>query len=146
MRHIFALPADKVPRDEEFHFKERAKTLVDKWHDILSVGKTPTAANGSKETASPAAAEPPKPAETNGAPVEKAQSVTDVAMTNGTKEEEPAKTDAPAVSEETETKDAPAAMDVDADAKGEADADAPADADAAGDESVLADVTMSEAA
>ena len=39
MRHIHALNADKVPRDDEFKFRERAKALVDKWHEILSASK-----------------------------------------------------------------------------------------------------------
>lgn len=39
MRHIHALNADKVPRDDEFKFRERAKSLVDKWHEILSASK-----------------------------------------------------------------------------------------------------------
>ncbi|KAK7692148.1 hypothetical protein QCA50_003767 [Cerrena zonata] len=148
MRHIHALTPDKVPRDDEFHFKDRAKALVDKWHDILNANKTPAATNG-KEAASPATTEPTKATAANGAVAEKAEpAAVDAAVTNGTKEEEPEKTVAPAepVPTVVVTKDStPAAMDVDADAKGEADADAPADADAAGDESVLADVTMAEA-
>ena len=40
MRHIYNLPDDKVPRNNEFKFKERAKALVDKWHDILNASKT----------------------------------------------------------------------------------------------------------
>lgn len=146
MRHIHALTPDKVPRDDEFHFKDRAKALVDKWHDILNANKTPAATNGNenKDTASPVATEPTKAATTNGSVTGKTETAAEVAMTNGTKEEEPAKAEAPAAAE-TVKEVAPAAMDVDADAKGEADADAPADADAAGDESVLADVTMSEA-
>ena len=39
MRHIYALAPEKVPRDDEFKFRERAKTLVDKWHEILSASK-----------------------------------------------------------------------------------------------------------
>lgn len=39
MRHIHALTPDKVPRDEEFKFRERAKALVDKWHDIINAKK-----------------------------------------------------------------------------------------------------------
>ena len=49
MRHIAALPAEKVPRDDEFKFRERAKVLVDKWHQILGANKangTDMAANG----------------------------------------------------------------------------------------------------
>ncbi|KAI0694270.1 hypothetical protein BC835DRAFT_1350247 [Cytidiella melzeri] len=40
MRHINALPVAKVPRDSEFAFRDRAKSLVDKWHEILSASKT----------------------------------------------------------------------------------------------------------
>ena len=40
MRHIHALPEGKVPRDSEFAFRERAKSLVDKWHEIISASKT----------------------------------------------------------------------------------------------------------
>ncbi|KAF8634291.1 hypothetical protein AX17_004245 [Amanita inopinata Kibby_2008] len=39
MRHIAVLPAEKVPRDDEFKFRERAKALVDKWHQILNANK-----------------------------------------------------------------------------------------------------------
>ncbi|KAJ7082124.1 hypothetical protein C8R44DRAFT_823154 [Mycena epipterygia] len=41
MRHIHLLDAHKVPRDEEFNFRERAKALVDKWHQILNANKAP---------------------------------------------------------------------------------------------------------
>ncbi|KAF7360837.1 PWWP domain-containing protein [Mycena sanguinolenta] len=36
MRHIHRLDGSKVPRDDEFHFRERAKALVDKWDQILN--------------------------------------------------------------------------------------------------------------
>lgn len=53
MRHIHVLTDDKVPRDDEFKFRERAKVLVDKWHDILKTngadGKPAT--NGSRKAA-----------------------------------------------------------------------------------------------
>jgi hypothetical protein len=39
MRHIALLPEDKVPRDAEFKFRERAKALVDKWCQLLNVNK-----------------------------------------------------------------------------------------------------------
>ena len=35
MRHIAALEDEKVPRDNEFKFKERAQTLVAKWHNTF---------------------------------------------------------------------------------------------------------------
>ena len=49
MRHIAALSHERVPRDDEFKFRERAKVLVDKWHQILGSNKpngTENAANG----------------------------------------------------------------------------------------------------
>jgi len=39
MRHIAALPEEKIPRDSEFRFRTRAKDLVDKWHQILNANK-----------------------------------------------------------------------------------------------------------
>lgn len=39
MRHIAALSVEKVPRDEEFHFRTRAKALVEKWHTIVDAKK-----------------------------------------------------------------------------------------------------------
>ncbi|KAF7343095.1 PWWP domain-containing protein [Mycena venus] len=46
MRHIHLLEASKVPRDDEFHFRDRAKALVDKWHGILNSNKP---ANGTAD-------------------------------------------------------------------------------------------------
>lgn len=39
MRHIAALPDEKIARDEEFRFRARAKNLVEKWHQILNANK-----------------------------------------------------------------------------------------------------------
>ncbi|OAX41133.1 Tudor/PWWP/MBT [Rhizopogon vinicolor AM-OR11-026] len=39
MRHIAALSTEKVPRDDEFKFRTRAKSMVDKWHAILGASK-----------------------------------------------------------------------------------------------------------
>ncbi|KAJ6456772.1 hypothetical protein C8R47DRAFT_1082303 [Mycena vitilis] len=39
MRHIHLLEPDRVPRDDEFKFRDRAKALVDKWHGILNANK-----------------------------------------------------------------------------------------------------------
>lgn len=140
MRHIHALPAEKVPRDDEFKFRERAKALVDKWHEILSASK---ATDGAVR----------KPA-ANGKPH------AEEAGTNG-KEEANGKPEEPAsAAEESEKKmdvdakeDAPApAAEADADAKKdtekEAEKDAPAEeeAPAAAAEESAGDVTMSEAA
>ena len=101
MRHIHILSDDKVPRDDEFKFRERAKVLVDKWHDILKT-------NGASDAAKPA---------TNGS--RKAADTEDAAAANGKLGE----------MKENGTKDADVAL-----------------ANGAGDESVLADVTMSEIA
>lgn len=42
MRHIAALDDGKIPRDDDFNFRTRAKNLVDKWHQILNANKPPT--------------------------------------------------------------------------------------------------------
>ncbi|KAF8149342.1 hypothetical protein B0H34DRAFT_785371 [Crassisporium funariophilum] len=47
MRHIAALGDTKIPRDDEFKFRARAKDLVDKWHQILNANKP---GNGSPTT------------------------------------------------------------------------------------------------
>jgi hypothetical protein len=39
MRHITALPPEKIPRDGEFSFKARSMALVERWHQILSANK-----------------------------------------------------------------------------------------------------------
>lgn len=129
MRHVHALADDKVPRDEEFKFRDRAKALVEKWHEILSASKAP--AEGTVR----------KPVTNGKAHTEESG---EKAKENG-KEESPAQDSVKAEAD---------AMDVDkkdgaADAEAEADAPAEADdalADGAADESVLADVTMSEGA
>ncbi|TFK61901.1 Tudor/PWWP/MBT [Pluteus cervinus] len=46
MRHIAILEVEKVPRDAEFHFRDRAKALVDKWHQILNANKPNGSENG----------------------------------------------------------------------------------------------------
>ncbi|KAH8107695.1 hypothetical protein BXZ70DRAFT_997415 [Cristinia sonorae] len=123
MRHIHALGASKIPRNDEFHFKERAKVLVDKWGVLINGpgGK----ANGEKA----------------GTPTANGTSAT-----NGKKAKE-AK-EAPA--KEKSPEKSPVAMEQDAkadDAKsGTADAIAEDDAPMGAEESMLADVTMSEAA
>jgi hypothetical protein len=78
MRHIAALSTEKVPRDDEFKFRTRAKSMVDKWHAILGATKgnenaAEGAVNGvSADTGAPAEKKivdnnQPSPAE-NGAP------------------------------------------------------------------------------
>ncbi|TCD64834.1 hypothetical protein EIP91_003582 [Steccherinum ochraceum] len=108
MRHIHALSASKIPRNDEFHFRERAKVLVDKWGVLI---------NGPGGKAS---SEKPNGAATNG----KSES--------SPKEEESAAMDQDAKGEDAKS--------------GSADAMAEDDAPAGAEESMLADVTMSEAA
>lgn len=148
MRHINALSKDKVPRDDEFHFKDRAKALVDRWHEVLNDNKGNSKANGTAESAK---------ATTNGtSPDAKAADAADAgAMTNGLEEGEKSKGEAADSAMEVEPK-APkvdaeesvpaAAKNESGDADGDAEMNEDAPADLAGDESVLADVTMSEAA
>lgn len=107
MRHIHVLTDDKVPRDDEFKFRERAKVLVDKWHDILK-------ANGADA----------KPV-TNGS--RKAADTEDAVTANGKANE--AKENGIKAGEDIVMK-----------------GDDAGPANGAADESVLADVTMSEAA
>lgn len=102
MRHIHALPEEKVPRDDEFKFRERAKALVDKWHDKAKANEIKT--NGTRKAADV------EDAGANG-------KADDTTKENGDK----AEADVPMHTEE-------------------------APANGAGDESMLADVTMSEAA
>ncbi|KAL1711868.1 hypothetical protein EV715DRAFT_297621 [Schizophyllum commune] len=99
MKHIVQLPAEKKPRDDEYHFTERAQKLIDAWNPKGSDSKS----NGDAKTAE---------------------------VTDGTAAMNLNGTATPAAEE---------------DAKGEADADAPAEVDTekVGDESMLADVTMS---
>ncbi|KZS98561.1 hypothetical protein SISNIDRAFT_148144 [Sistotremastrum niveocremeum HHB9708] len=41
MRHIAALDASKVPRDDEFKIRSRAQQLVEKWHKMVDPSKAP---------------------------------------------------------------------------------------------------------
>ena len=128
MRHIHALPKDKVPRDEEYKFRERAKALVDRWHEILSASKTEATVR--------------KPATNGKTHAEDSDAKTK--ETNG-KEDSPVQENAKSNGDamEVDKKDGAADAEAEADAPAEAD-DAPADS--AADESALADVTMSESA
>lgn len=146
MRHINALSKDKVPRDDEFHFKDRAKALVDKWHEVLYDNKGNSKANGTA-----AAGESAKAATNGTSPDAKAADAADAgATTNGHEEDEKPKVEAKDSAMEVDQnaeESTPAAVkneSGDADAEAETNEDAPADS--AADESVLADVTMSEAA
>lgn len=67
MRHIAVLPDDKVPKDDEFKFRERAKVLVDRWHHILNASKS-NGKDSNTVAAAPAPAAPASaPVPTNGA-------------------------------------------------------------------------------
>ncbi|EKM54777.1 uncharacterized protein PHACADRAFT_258859 [Phanerochaete carnosa HHB-10118-sp] len=137
MRHIHALSTDKVPRDDEFKFRERAKTLVDKWHDILSASK---ASEGAVR----------KPA-TNGKPhTEEAGTANGKEDANGKEEKEATS----ATEEKDEAKDS---MEIDAREEAapetasekaeEKDNDAPAEEEATpAAAEFVADIAMSEAA
>lgn len=135
MRHIHVLSVDKVPRDDEFKFRVRAKALVDKWHDILSASK---ASEGAVR----------KPA-TNGKPfAEDAGAANGKEGANGKEEFSPE-----AVEEKEESKES---MDIDAKEEAAAlAAEEKAENDALAEEETpvvpaaeesTADVTMSEAA
>ena len=133
MRHIAVLTDDKVPGDEQFKFRDRAKALVDRWHGVLNAGKPP----GEKEA--------------NG------DVVVEAGMTTYVKDEEK-------ISAGTRGLDSSAGANGDGafliisfrvsgltrflflsvDRPADLVNEAEGDADAVGDESMLADVTMSE--
>ncbi|KAF5338103.1 hypothetical protein D9758_015382 [Tetrapyrgos nigripes] len=116
MRHITALEPDKVPKDDEFKFQDRAKVLVEKWHHILGNSSSSKAAttNGVTNGSASAAPAPAGEAKTNGA-VNRVEESKDVSMENPIGKTESTQVQA-------------------------------AGADGVGDTSVLADVTMSEMA
>lgn len=49
MRHIATAEPGKVPRDDEFQFKDRAQALVNKWHVTMQSKGDPV--NGTSEVA-----------------------------------------------------------------------------------------------
>ena len=68
MRHIAVLTPEDVPRDGDFHFRDRAKALVEKWRQILNANKR-NGADGSGPNANGTADEADKAAEpVSGAP------------------------------------------------------------------------------
>lgn len=102
------LKLNNIPKEEDFRFKPRSQTLLDKWNKLLA-----------SEQGTPVAA----PATTNGAPTETKTEAEDskaspAEPTNGSKEspteekaEEKTQEDAPAAeSSVPETKDIPAAV------------------------------------
>ena len=132
MRHIHLLKPAQVPRDDEFKFRDRAKVLVDRWHEVLS--------NKDKDATvrKPAANGKPHAEDAGASANGKDETVTTNGKDASPAAPEPAKADADAM--DVDTKDA---QGTEEDAPAE-----PEDAPAAGvaDESALADVTMSEAA
>ncbi|THH06047.1 hypothetical protein EW145_g4357 [Phellinidium pouzarii] len=119
MRHIAALDADKVPRDDQYKFKDRAQALVNKWHTKIN------RVNGSTEV---------KVTENLfKAPNGIDGSISAVPFS--------------AATEDSAKKDADGEMDMGIDdEKTGSEADAPAVGDTTMAESALGDVTMSEAA
>lgn len=137
MRHIHALAPEKVPRDDEYKFRERAKALVDKWHDVLSASKAN--GNGDSTVRKPAA---------NG----KAHSEESGAKGANGKEASPsqeptAKPEGDSMEVDSKEKDStsPAAAEADAPAEAE-DTTADAAADDAAEEAKGEDVAMEDAA
>jgi hypothetical protein len=82
MRHIHLQPSGRIPRDEEFDFRTRAKALVDRWHLIIYYAKR-EAESGTNDTTATAPSEADKAEEDvpNGAA---ATSATDVPVADGT--------------------------------------------------------------
>lgn len=82
MRHIAALTPEKVPRDDEFHFRTRAKSLVDKWHTILGSSKTGEAGGEAAPNGASAEGAPVSPTHnsTSAAAVPEVENVGDVSM------------------------------------------------------------------
>ena len=149
MRHINALPKDKVPRDDEFRFKDRAKALVDKWHEILNENKGSSKANGIA-----VAGESAKAATNGTSPDAKGAGAADAGATTSGQEDEKPKIEVSDSAMEVDQEApktvtdnaAPTAKNESGDADAEAETNEDAPADPAADESALADVTMSEAA
>ena len=79
MRHITFQPSDRIPRDEEFAFRARARALVEKWHVIIYNAENGERA-GTNNTAPSEANEAGEDA-TNGAA---ATSVADAPVADGT--------------------------------------------------------------
>lgn len=74
MRHIAALGPDKVARDDEFKFRDRAQALVNKWHN--TVNSAAPAADGTMKAAMNGAV-------MNGAPVPDSATSEGVLATGG---------------------------------------------------------------
>ncbi|KAA1475097.1 hypothetical protein DENSPDRAFT_783049 [Dentipellis sp. KUC8613] len=144
MRHIYLQPAEKIPRDEEFQFRERARVLINKWQAILNAAKeaeggAPAAnGNGTAKKEADAAPAPAAPAADTDTKMEDAPAAAVPAPAAPAKEPvQPPTEDAKMDTEEPAAAPAPAAAPETNGATDTALAD--------GDTSVLADVTMSEA-
>ncbi|KAG5640837.1 hypothetical protein DXG03_006877 [Asterophora parasitica] len=154
MRHITLLKPDRLPRDAEFRFRDRAQALVERWQTQLG---TREPKDGVKDE------EPKEEAKPNGsAVVADAGAVEGAAKPVVKKDEERSVTEGAAALDLNGTGAADADADgdaditaptTDADAPGEVDGQAEAEADAPGevdapadaDTSVPGDITMSEA-
>jgi len=133
MRHIAVLTEDKVPRDAEFHFRDRAKALVDKWHQILNANK-PNGAESSAPMANGKGDEGDKGANP-GSDIPKEHAIPQAS------EKEMAPLSAPQVEDQSMEVDTSGAEGADAkDAPG-----SPAPAQGGGDVSPPAEVAMAEA-
>ncbi|TRM57681.1 hypothetical protein BD626DRAFT_514189 [Schizophyllum amplum] len=139
MKHIVQLGKDKKPRDDEFHFTERAQKLIDAWN--------PKGADGKGKSEAPEANGDASKADVKMDSGDVKMDMGDEKMGDDEKDAEgdadgEKKADGEMKVETTEMTDETAAMNLNGTATPAAeDADAPADAD----ESMLADVTMSEA-
>lgn len=47
-------PPQKIPRDDEFKFRDRANVLVDKWHGLVAATKEPSTTTTTTVTVTPA--------------------------------------------------------------------------------------------
>ncbi|KIY47567.1 hypothetical protein FISHEDRAFT_59546 [Fistulina hepatica ATCC 64428] len=85
MRHIIALADDKIPRENEFRFRERANRLVDAWQIIVNKSNEEARA---KQVETPTdAMEADKAPETNGSDEHKRNSLTSPVAVDAAKDE-----------------------------------------------------------
>ena len=63
MKHIAVLEPEKVPRDAEFHFRDRARVLVDRYDQIFQSMRIPPTVNAN--TPSPLPIQQVRPADHN---------------------------------------------------------------------------------
>lgn len=129
MRHIYMQTPEKIPRDDDFHFRDRANVLVEKWHALMNANKD-SVENGT--------------AKVNGAVIKDAPSSEEpkASEPNVTAESEVKRETAEDVPmEDVEAKENTDDVVPKAETNGAAESAETAD----GDLSVLADVTMSEA-